>query len=46
MVNGFGIIHDRSAFKQKLYEAQAQISAGLAALDGVDWPTGTDYDEL
>ena len=46
-VNGLGIIHDRSAFRQKLYEAQARIEASLAALDDVtDWPSSADYDEL
>lgn len=46
-VNGFGIIHDRSAFRQKLYEANASIAASLAALDAVlDWPSNSDYDQL
>lgn len=46
-VNGFGIIHDRYAFRQKLHEAQARIAASLAALDDVaDWPSNVDYDEL
>jgi len=46
-VNGFGIIHDRYAFRQKLHEAQARIAASLAALDDVtDWPSSVDYDEL
>lgn len=46
-VNGFGIIHDRFAFRQKLNEAQARIAASFAALDAVtDWPSNADYDQL
>lgn len=46
-VNGFGIIHDRSAFRQKLCEANASIAASLAALDAVtEWPSNVDYDQL
>lgn len=46
-VNGFGIIHDRSAFRQKLFEAQARIAASFAALDSVtNWPSNADYDQL
>lgn len=46
-INGFGIIHDPSAFRQKLYEAQARIAASFEALDAVtDWPSGVDYDQV
>jgi hypothetical protein len=46
-LNGYGIIRDRSAFRQKLHEAQARIAASLAALDEVEsWPSSVDYDEL
>ncbi len=45
-VNGFGIIHDRSAFRQRLQTAQMHIAESLDALDGVDWPTNADYDHL
>lgn len=46
-VNGFGIINDRHAFRQRLREAQAHIAASLAVLDGVDeWPNSFDYDQL
>lgn len=39
-VNGYGIIHDRYAFRRQLAEAQARIAASFAALDGVtDWPS-------
>lgn len=46
-VNGYGIIHDRHAFRMKLHEANARIAASLAALDQVeDWPSSADYDQL
>lgn len=46
-VNGFGIIHDRYAFRRQLLDAQARVTASLAALDDVtDWPSNVDYDEL
>lgn len=46
-VNGFGIINDRYAFRQKLIEAQARIAASFAALDDVQvWPSNADYDQL
>lgn len=45
-VNGYGIIHDRSAFSQRLQSAQLHIAESLAALDGVDWPTNAEYDQL
>lgn len=46
-VNGFGIIRDRSAFRQKLREANASIAASLAELDAVtEWPSNADYDQL
>lgn len=45
-VNGYGIIHDRSAFRQRLQTAQLRITESLAALDGVDWPSNAEYDQL
>lgn len=46
-VNGAGIIHDRSAFRDRLLLTQSHIQASLAALDGVDsWPSDADYDTL
>ena len=46
-VNGYGILHDRYAFRHQLHEAKARIDASLAALDDVDeWPNEFDYDQL
>jgi len=46
-VNGVGVIRDRYAFRQRLMEAQARITASFAALDAVsDWPSEADYEHI
>lgn len=45
-VNGFGVIHDKSAFRQRLAQAKVEINAALAALEGVEWPSDADYDNF
>ncbi len=45
-VNGAGIIHDRSAFRQRLCQARGEIEQALAIMEGVDWPSDADYDAL
>lgn len=45
--NGFGIFHDRAyPLRQMLEAAQANITEALQALDGIEWPTNADYDQL
>lgn len=45
-VNGYGIFNDHRAFRRQMVAARTNLSDALAALDGIDWPTDTDYDEL
>lgn len=45
-VNGYGIFHDQYALRRKLETARSSINDALAALDGIDWPTDADYDQL
>lgn len=45
-VNGYGILHDRAAFQQRLRAAQQHIAESLESLSHVDWPGEQDYDRL
>jgi len=45
-VNGYGIYHDRSELRYKLQAAQVSIGNAMKALDEIDWPTESDYNQL
>ena len=45
-VNGYGIYNNPVQVRQKLLAAQKEISTALQTLDGVDWPTETDYNKI
>lgn len=45
-VNGYGIFHDRHEFRRKMESARTCINDALKALEGVDWPTDADYDQV
>lgn len=42
--NGYGIHHNRYELRDKLLQAQAHLQESLRALEGIDWPTNTEYD--
>lgn len=42
--NGYGIHHSAYELRDKLLQAQARIQESLRVLDGIDWPTNSDYD--
>lgn len=45
-VNGYSIYHDPSDLRHKLLSAQASIQDALKELEGIEWPTHADYDQL
>ncbi len=45
-VNGYGIIHDIPAFRQRLAEAKAALDRSQAALADIELPSHEDYDSL
>lgn len=45
-VNGLGIFRDPAELRAKLLDAHTHVQDALKALDGIDWPTDADYDQL